>query len=79
MAGACYAIAVAVAAAIHGTAHVRSSRPRNATVTTMENATLYELGKEEFLAAVTGNPSSNREADDLVSTRLAELERDARG
>lgn len=45
-------------------------QPRNATVTALEDATLYGLGKDEFLAAVSGHPSSNREAEDLVTARL---------
>jgi CRP-like cAMP-binding protein len=45
-------------------------QPRNATVTALEDATLYGLGKDEFLAAVSGHPGSNREAEDLVTARL---------
>jgi MFS family permease len=45
-------------------------QPRNATVTAVEDATLYGLGKDEFLAAVSGHPGSNREAEDLVTARL---------
>ncbi len=45
-------------------------QPRNATVTALEDVTLYGLGKDEFLAAVSGHPSSNREAEDLVTARL---------
>jgi CRP-like cAMP-binding protein len=45
-------------------------QPRNATVTALEDVTLYSLGKDEFLAAVSGHPSSNREAEDLITARL---------
>jgi MFS family permease len=45
-------------------------QPRNATVTALEDVTLYGLGKDEFLAAVSGHPSSSREAEDLVTARL---------
>jgi MFS family permease len=50
------------------------NQPRNATVTALEDATLYALGKEEFLAAVTGHPESSRETDDLITTRLSTRE-----
>jgi MFS family permease len=45
-------------------------QPRNATVTALDDVTLYGLGKDEFLAAVSGHPSSNREIEDLISARL---------
>jgi putative ABC transport system ATP-binding protein len=45
-------------------------QPRNATVTALEDVTRYSLGKDEFLAAVSGHPSSNREAEDLITARL---------
>jgi MFS family permease len=45
-------------------------QPRSATVTALEDVTLYGLGKEEFLAAVTGHPSSNREIEDVITARL---------
>jgi CRP-like cAMP-binding protein len=44
-------------------------QPRSATVTALEDVTLYGLGKEEFLAAVTGHPSSNREIEDVITAR----------
>src|SRR4029450_4733367 len=45
-------------------------QPRSATVTALEDVTLYGLGKDEFLAAVSGHPTSNREAEDRVPARL---------
>jgi CRP-like cAMP-binding protein len=51
---------------------------RNATVTALEDVTLHGLGKDEFLAAVSGHPSSNREAEDL-GHRSADGTRHSRG
>jgi MFS family permease len=44
--------------------------PRTATVTAQTDARLYALGKDDFVAAVTGHPVARREADRLVSERL---------
>ena len=44
--------------------------PRTATVTAVTDARLYVLGKDDFVAAVTGHPVSRREAARLVSERL---------
>jgi MFS family permease len=47
--------------------------PRTATVRTENGAELLTLGRDEFLAAVTGHPGSAAEADVVVATRLAAL------
>ena len=44
--------------------------PRTATVTALTAARLFALGKDDFLAAVTGHPAARREADRLVQERL---------
>jgi Cyclic nucleotide-binding domain/Major Facilitator Superfamily len=44
--------------------------PRTATVTAITRIEVRILAREEFLAAVTGNPESGQSADELVSTRL---------
>jgi MFS family permease len=44
--------------------------PRTATVTAQTDARLYALGKDDFVAAVTGHPVARREADRLVRERL---------
>jgi hypothetical protein len=48
--------------------------PRTATVRALTDSKLYTLDREAFLLAVTGHPSSERAARDLVDARLAELE-----
>jgi len=45
--------------------------PRTATVTAVEDTVLLALGRDEFLAAVTGQSDAFRAADDVVSFRLA--------
>ena len=45
--------------------------PRTATVTTLEDTVLLALGRDEFLAAVTGQSEAFRAADDIVSYRLS--------
>jgi MFS family permease len=45
--------------------------PRTATVTAVEDTVLLELGRDEFLAAVTGQNEAFRAADDIVSFRLS--------
>ncbi len=45
--------------------------PRTATVAAEDDSRLWTLGREEFLAAVTGNPPSARAADAVVGARLA--------
>jgi predicted MFS family arabinose efflux permease len=45
--------------------------PRTATVRAASDAELLTLGRDEFLAAVTGHPGSAAEADLVVATRLA--------
>jgi MFS family permease len=47
--------------------------PRTATVRAATAAELLTLGRDEFLAAVTGHPKSAAEADVIVATRLAAL------
>jgi MFS family permease len=44
--------------------------PRTATVTAITRLEVRSLAREEFLAAVTGNPESAQSADEVVSTRL---------
>ena len=44
--------------------------PRTATVTAISRVEARTLGREEFLAAVTGNPESVERAEEVVSTRL---------
>jgi MFS family permease len=44
--------------------------PRTATVTALTDGRLQALGREEFLAAVTGHPPSVRAADAVVGARL---------
>ncbi|MGH3141368.1 MAG: MFS transporter [Gaiellales bacterium] len=47
--------------------------PRTATVRAATAAEVLTLGRDEFLAAVTGHPTSAAEADLVVATRLAAL------
>ena len=47
--------------------------PRTATVRAPAAAEMLTLGRKEFLAAVTGHPTSAAEADIVVATRLAAL------
>ena len=47
--------------------------PRTATVRAASDAQLLTLGRDEFLAAVTGHPGSAAAADMVVATRLAAL------
>ena len=44
--------------------------PRTATATAVEETELYALGRDEFVATVTGNPESARAADAIVGERL---------
>ena len=44
--------------------------PRTATVTATSRLEVRTLAREEFLAAVTGNPESVESAQEVVSTRL---------
>jgi Cyclic nucleotide-binding domain len=44
--------------------------PRTAAVTAISRTEVRTLGREEFLAAVTGNPESGQNAEEVVSTRL---------
>ena len=43
--------------------------PRTATVTAISHLEVKILAREEFLAAVTGNPESMQSADEVISTR----------
>jgi MFS family permease len=45
--------------------------PRTATVTAKTDVMLHALERDEFLAAVTGDPSSTEAADLVVTTRLS--------
>ncbi|HYX83934.1 MAG TPA: MFS transporter [Gaiellales bacterium] len=47
--------------------------PRTAAVRALTDCALYTLGRDEFLAAVTGHPHSAAQADVVVATRLAAL------
>jgi CRP-like cAMP-binding protein len=44
--------------------------PRTATVTASTSLHVKILAREEFLAAVTGNPDSAQSADEVISARL---------
>ena len=44
--------------------------PRTATVTALSRVQARILAREEFLAAVIGNPQSVENAEEVVSTRL---------
>jgi MFS family permease len=56
---------------IFGEMALLRDQPRNATVTAREDATLFGLDKDEFVAAVTGHPCSTRTLEDLIAARLA--------
>jgi MFS family permease len=45
--------------------------PRTATVRAKTDATLYALERDEFIAAVSGNPLSTEAADTLITSRLS--------
>ena len=45
--------------------------PRTATVTAVGDVKVFFLAREEFLAAVTGNPESVDRAEEVVSARLS--------
>lgn len=47
--------------------------PRTATVAAENEASLYALERDEFIAAVTGHPASAEAADAVVAARLASL------
>jgi MFS family permease len=47
--------------------------PRTASVRAVTHSKLFTLGRDEFLAAVTGHPTSAAQADVVVATRLAAL------
>ena len=47
--------------------------PRTATVRAAADSAMLTLGRDDFLAAVTGHPTSAAEADIVVATRLAAL------
>jgi CRP-like cAMP-binding protein len=48
--------------------------PRTATVTASTDVILQTLGREEFLAAVTGHEDASAAADAVVAARLGRLE-----
>ena len=50
--------------------------PRTATITARTDVSLYALGRNQFVAAVTGHAPSADSADAVVSTRLASLRPD---
>ena len=45
--------------------------PRTATVTAVEDTVLLALGRDDFLAAVTGQREAYLAADDIVTRRLS--------
>jgi MFS family permease len=45
--------------------------PRTATVTTLEDTSLYALERDDFLAAVSGHAHSQAAAESLVTSRLS--------
>ena len=47
--------------------------PRTATVRAVTDGELLTLGRDDFLSAVTGHPTSAAEADMVVATRLMTL------
>jgi MFS family permease len=47
--------------------------PRTATVTAHTGLELYALGRDEFVAAVSGYPPSAEAADTVIATRLSSL------
>jgi MFS family permease len=47
--------------------------PRTATVTAQTGLELYALGRDEFVAAVSGYPPSAEAADTVIATRLSSL------
>jgi Cyclic nucleotide-binding domain len=47
--------------------------PRTASVRAVTDSSLFTLGRDDFLAAVTGHATSAAETDIVVSTRLAAL------
>ena len=49
-----------------------SDAPRTATVTACTDASLYTLGREEFLTAITGVADVHGAARTMASERLAE-------
>jgi hypothetical protein len=51
--------------------------PRTATVTARDDVEVFALDREEFVAAVTGNPASAEEADAVIGTRIGSLRADA--
>ena len=55
---------------VFGEMALLSGARRNATVRADTDCRLYRLGREEFLAAVTGHAASAAQAQDLVAQRL---------
>jgi predicted MFS family arabinose efflux permease len=47
--------------------------PRTATVRAVTDVTLYALGRDEFIGAVTGHPPSRDAADTVIGERLSAL------
>jgi MFS family permease len=67
---ACGARGTLIAAGMLLIAAAASSTPRTATVTASTRLHVKILAREEFLAAVTGNPDSAQSADEVISARL---------
>ncbi len=53
--------------------------PRTATVTARTNATVYRLGREQFLTAVLGHAATQRQAEGIADAMLAADAAAARG